>query len=96
MGVVLDSLAPHGNALGFFVLGVLPHGIIEIPAFFLAAAFGLKFGYHIIFPMPQKSRGEGLVLIWKEFWALFPLIVAMLLLSAGIEIILTPVLVGLS
>ena len=33
-----------GNAALLFLKGVLPHGILEIPAVLLACAFGMKFG----------------------------------------------------
>lgn len=62
-------LAINGGVLGFLlhlswqqgvsmydvvVKGLLPHGIIEIPAIIIACAFGLKFGVLII-----RSIGQG-------------------------------------
>lgn len=91
LGIVVTNLGLSGmNAFAFFSLGVLPHGIFELTAFFLSAAFGLKLGFHIIFPLPQKKRGESIIFIWKEFWAVFPLILILLAFAAAIEILVTP------
>jgi stage II sporulation protein M len=35
----------EGHTLLFFLKGILPHGIIEIPAFILACALGLRLGF---------------------------------------------------
>lgn len=91
LGTVMSSLSHEGiSALTFVSLGVLPHGIFELPAFFLAAAFGLKLGFHTIFPLPQKKRGESIIFIWKEFWSILPLVLNLLILAAVIEILITP------
>jgi stage II sporulation protein M len=96
LGTVITNLGLSGiNALAFFSLGVLPHGVFELTAFFLSAAFGLKLGFHAIFPLPQKKRGESIVFIWKEFWTVLPLILILLVIAAAIEILVTPHLLNL-
>ena len=97
-GVLLGSLLMEVGREGmpllpFITVGVLPHGLFELPAFITCAAFGLKIGYHLIFPLPQKKRKESLGIIWKEFFTLFPLITLLLILAASIEVIVTPLLV---
>lgn len=79
----------------FVVLGILPHGIFELPAFFISAALGLKTGFHLIFPILPKNRRQSIVFIWKEYGALFPLVIWLLLLGAIIEILVTPRLLSL-
>jgi len=45
LGFMYTWLGEQGeNAALIFLKGVLPHGILEIPAVLLACAFGLKFG----------------------------------------------------
>jgi stage II sporulation protein M len=45
LGYLYKLIGEQGeNAALIFLKGVLPHGIIEIPAVLLACAFGLKFG----------------------------------------------------
>ncbi|GIP61162.1 stage II sporulation protein M [Paenibacillus woosongensis] len=57
-GMVLGYLVRETSAQGadmfeLIVKGLLPHGIIEIPAILIAAAYGLQFGYLVL-----KSLGE--------------------------------------
>jgi stage II sporulation protein M len=96
LGSLIIGLGHEGvSALTFMSVGVLPHGLFELPAFLISAAFGLKMGFHLVFPLPQKKRGESLGLIWREFFAVFPLIIYLLFIASIIEVILTPLLVKL-
>lgn len=91
LGSVSVALAAEGiPVLPFLVLGILPHGIFELPAFFISAAFGLKLGFHLVFPLPGKRRGESLVTILREYWSLFPLVIKLLIIAAFLEVIVTP------
>ena len=96
LGGVMAALASEGiPVFPFILLGIVPHGIFELPAFFISAAFGLKVGYHLIFPLPGKKRGESLVTIWREYWSVFPLILKLLVLAAILEVLVTPHLLNL-
>lgn len=54
IGYLLTTAASQGeNMFDLIVLGLLPHGIIEIPAILIASGFGLQFGYMIL-----KGLGE--------------------------------------
>jgi stage II sporulation protein M len=56
LGGVAANLGEGGaSGLAFLAIGILPHGIFELPAFFTSAAFGLKIGFHLVFPLPQKK-----------------------------------------
>ena len=44
-----------------FAAGILPHGIFELSAIFLATAAMLKVGAQLVTPQPDKSLGETLV-----------------------------------
>ncbi|NMB41637.1 MAG: stage II sporulation protein M [Firmicutes bacterium] len=80
-------------AFTFISVGILPHGIFELPAFLISASFGLKTGFHLLFPFPQKKRIESLKIVWREFFTVFPLIIFLLLIASVIEVVLTPLLV---
>jgi stage II sporulation protein M len=95
LGGVAANLGAEGASLAFLAIGILPHGIFELPAFLTSAAFGLKIGFHLIFPLPQKKRWESLSIIWKEFFAIFPLILLMLITAAIVEVLVTPRLIQL-
>ncbi len=96
LGSVMTALAGEGvSVFPFILLGIVPHGIFELPAFIISAAFGLKVGYHLIFPLPGKKRGESLVTIWREYWSVFPLILKLLIFAAILEVLVTPHLLNL-
>ncbi len=93
LGFIMKSLSLEGiPLLPFIFLGILPHGIFELPAFLLSAALGLKMGFHLVFPLPHKKRGESLKYILKEYWTLLPLVFYLLALAAIIEVLVSPAL----
>ncbi|MMZ62792.1 hypothetical protein D1872_250130 [compost metagenome] len=51
--VVAMSVSQGTNLFDLIVRGLLPHGIIEIPAIIIASGFGLQFGYLVL-----KGLGE--------------------------------------
>ncbi|CAM4475460.1 stage II sporulation protein M [Paenibacillus phoenicis] len=101
LGFVVMAAGGRGeNLMDLIVRGLLPHGIIEIPAILIAAGFGMQFGY-----LALKSLGEAgsrdaseRTVDWRGFlvsagrgavW-----IVVMLLVAAVIESTVTFYLVG--
>ncbi|HNR44755.1 MAG TPA: stage II sporulation protein M [Methanofastidiosum sp.] len=81
-------IAEGGNSL-VFLMGILPHGVIEIPAILIAASQGFRLGKEIISPPSGKSRSESLrVNIWKGL-KLFAIIIPLLLIAALIEVYLS-------
>lgn len=49
MGFLLGRVADQGENVGLLVAkGLLPHGILELSAIFLACAFGLRFGVTLV------------------------------------------------
>ncbi len=95
MGVVAMLMAEEGISFPvFFFLGILPHGILELPAFFISAALGLKIGYHIVFPLPGESRVNSLKMNFREAAKMAPVIFLMLAAAACIEVLITPLILG--
>ncbi len=92
VGALFGISAGQGAPLlQMIVFGILPHGIFELPAFFLCGALGLKFGYHCVAsPLPGMTRLQSFRYIWKETISVLPLIVLLLLCAAFIEILVTP------
>jgi stage II sporulation protein M len=97
IGMLLSVTSMEGvPLLPAIILGILPHGIFELFAFFLCGALGLKFGYHCIAsPLPGKTRLQSYRYIWKEVISVLPLVTILLFVAALIEIIITPRLLGL-
>ncbi len=95
MGVVAVLMAEQGMSFpAFFVLGILPHGILELPAFFISAALGLKIGYHVVFPLPGETRLNSLKLNFREAAKMAPVIFLLLAAAACIEVLVTPLILG--
>ncbi len=96
IGVILSISVQEGvPLLPIVVLGILPHGIFELFAFFLCGAIGLKFGYHCIAsPLPGRNRMQSFRYIWKEAISVIPLVVILLLAAAFIEMLVTPHLIN--
>lgn len=97
IGMIFALAAGEGIALlPLLVFGILPHGIFELFAFFLCGALGLKLGFHcVISPLPGKNRLQSFTSIWKEVFSVLPLVLALLLLAALVELLVTPKLLGL-
>ena len=75
------------------VVGLLPHGIIEIPTMILSSSMGMGLGYTVI----NRLRGKGS--IRKELNHAIKLyirrIIPLVILAAIIEVTITPLLIGI-
>lgn len=78
----------HGRATEFFVL-ILPHGMLELSAVFLAAAAGLRLGWAVIDPGP-RTRGQALAEEGRATVTIALGLVAVLAVSGVIEAFVTP------
>ncbi len=96
IGIVLEMIVAKMGAYGgilVFLAGILPHGIIELPAVFISASIGLKLGYQALLSLIKRQdvvTGElmaGLRIF--VFW-----IVPMLFVAAFIETFVTGALLG--
>lgn len=94
VGTVFYLAWSEGAALTF-AAGVLPHGIIEIPVFLFASAFGFKLASTLVRNLFAREDGAD---IWAELkhalgtFAKF--LLPLLLLAALIEAYVTPILIG--
>lgn len=73
------------------VLGLLPHGIFEIPALVISAGYGLWLGgcfFRLIFR--KEPFGVHLKFALKKYWQV---VVPLLLVAAAIETLVTPLIV---
>ncbi len=80
-----------------FVSGILPHGIFELSAVFLAAAAMVKVGAQLVTPQTDKSLGEVLLLSLADWLRVFiGLVLPLLAVAAVIEVYVTPLLFKLA
>lgn len=80
-----------------FAAGILPHGIFELTAIFLATAAMLKVGAQLVTPQPDKGLGEILLIALADWFRIFVgIVVPFLAIAALIEIYLTPILIKIA
>lgn len=80
-----------------FAAGILPHGIFELSAIFLATAATLKIGAQLVTPQPDKGLGEILLVSLADWFRVFVgIVLPFLAIAAVIEIYLTPILIKLA
>lgn len=86
-GASLMQLSP----LGIFAAAILPHGIFELTAVFLASAAVLKMGALLVTPQLDKSLGEVFLTALADWFRVFLGLVAPLLAIASVvEVYVTP------
>ena len=88
IGVAGGLLAAHGRGVLFFAL-ILPHGMLELSAVFLAAATGLRLGWTVIDPGP-RPRARALAEEGRASVTVALGLVVVLLCSGVIEAFVTP------
>jgi len=88
LGLLLGWLIPR-YSIFYILLGILPHGVIEIPCFFISGAIGLKIGKILVKKIFRKevSLREELNLGLSFF---LRIIIPLLLLAAIIEVLISP------
>ncbi|HKB30578.1 MAG TPA: stage II sporulation protein M [Streptosporangiaceae bacterium] len=88
VGVDGGLMFAYGRGAEFFGL-ILPHGLLELTAVFLAAGAGLRLGWCVIDPGP-RPRGQALAEEGRATIGLALGLVVVLLVSGVIEAFVTP------
>ena len=97
IGIFLDlivKLAGLNPKIVFgFVVSILPHGIIEIPALIVCAALGIMIGIKIFFKnyMGKTKRREFIIKLFKIY---ILILLPAFFLAAFIEVFITPLASG--
>jgi uncharacterized membrane protein SpoIIM required for sporulation len=81
-------MTTHGKGPEFFAL-ILPHGMLELSAVFLAAAAGLRLGWSIVDPGP-RPRAQALAEEGRQTITIALGLVVALLVSGSLEAFVTP------
>jgi uncharacterized membrane protein SpoIIM required for sporulation len=88
LGVDGGLMIGHGKAVEFFTL-ILPHGMLELTAVFLAAAAGLRMGWAVIDPGPRR-RVQALAEEGRATMTIVLGLIVVLATSGAIEAFVTP------
>ena len=88
VGASAGLMIAHGRGVEFFAL-ILPHGMLELSAVFLAAATGLRLGWTVIDPGP-RPRGRALAEEGRASVTIALGLIVVLLASGLIEGFVTP------
>jgi uncharacterized membrane protein SpoIIM required for sporulation len=79
------------QAVPLFLAGVLPHGILEIPALMIGSAAMLYFGVALVTPQTGKSIGEVVIELLADWTKIFiGLVIPLLAVASVIETYITP------
>jgi uncharacterized membrane protein SpoIIM required for sporulation len=87
-GVDGGFMVAHGRGTEFFAL-ILPHGLLELSAVFLAAAAGLRLGWTVIDPGP-RPRSRALAEEGRSTITITLGLIVVLAVSGVIEAFVTP------
>lgn len=101
LGYILHKMGASGfNALQIFVVGILPHGIIELPAVIFAAGIGIRYGalsIRSITCLWNQAIHEEVKAAWRSNVRQFPVAVLTIVILLGIagviESVVTPALI---
>jgi uncharacterized membrane protein SpoIIM required for sporulation len=89
LGLTGGVMIGNGRSDLFFGL-ILPHGLLELTAVFIAAGVGLRIGWAWIAPGPGRTRGQALARTARSGMLVALGLVAVLLVSGLIEAFVTP------
>jgi uncharacterized membrane protein SpoIIM required for sporulation len=88
VGVIAGLMAAHGRLAEFFGL-ILPHGMLELTAVFVASGAGLRLGWTALAP-GDRPRGAAVAEEGRAAVGIAMGLVAVLLVSGVIEAFVTP------
>ena len=94
LGIVLGlgKATSGASALAIFIVGILPHGIFELPALIISMAMGMYLCLNLTLKIFRRGK-EKIYKILLEYVRIFVLVILPMLILAGvIEAYITPLL----
>jgi len=91
---LVSVIITERESLGYVLAGLLPHGVIELPAFFIGEAAALSMAVVLITALFKKEKRGLLLPSLRQNLKYLALAVGLMLPAAAIETYLTPMLVG--
>jgi len=91
---LVSAMVTEQQSLGFVLAGLLPHGVIELPALFIGEAAALSFGITAVTALFRKEKRGLFLPSLRQSLTYLGLALALMLPAAAIETYLTPLLIG--
>lgn len=91
---LVGVLVAQERSVGFVVAGLLPHGIIEVPAFLLGEAAALGFGFAVMAALFSAKRRPQLLPTFRHNIRYVIIAIIMMVPAAIIETWITPLLLS--
>ena len=91
LGLISTTIVQQ-ESVGYLLAGLLPHGVIELPAFFMGEAVALSFGASVTLAMFKKEKRELVLPSLKRNLRYLVVALILLLPAAIIETYVTPLL----
>ncbi|KPU63955.1 sporulation protein [Thermococcus sp. EP1] len=88
VGIVIEYFHLQGEDLLRIVLAILPHGLIEIPAFAVAGVGGVEWYFELV--RGEGTLGERFLNGFKKSMKMLAIALVMLLVAAFVEAYITP------
>ena len=82
------------ESLGYFMAGIMPHGIFEIPALIIAQAAALSFGAMVVSALFVKEKRPLVIPSLKQNLKYMGIAVLLMIPAAIIEAFITPLLLS--
>lgn len=93
VGIVVEYHYLQGMSMSRIILSIVPHGIVEIPAFALASLGGIEWYMEII--KGEGGIGERFKAGFRKAMRMLAFSIVLLLIAALIEAFITPKLAGI-
>ena len=87
---LVSTMVIQEKSFGYLLVGLLPHGVFELPALIMGEAVALSFGTAVIIAIFKKRRRNLLLLNIKQNLRYLTIAITLLLPAAIIETYVTP------
>ncbi len=87
---LVSAMVVQEQSLGFLLVGLIPHGIFELPAFIIGQAAALSFGAMVLVALFRKEKRGLLMGGLKQNLKYLALALVLLLPAAILETYVTP------
>ena len=91
---LVSTIVIQEKSLGYLLAGLLPHGILELPALIMGEAVALSFGTTLILSLFKEERRRLLLPNLRKNLRYLIIALTLFLPAAIIETYLTPLLLG--